>query len=164
MLFEEELSNDKKIKIIKNDKNMTGLVINEKHFQKNRYSLRVILNLFEKINSEGCDTAFTTKIQLIEYNYNIFIELFKNTLEKYLKVDSEKKKKIKPMINNIFSDKGTNANLYGFYNILINNIITNFNFSGCSNNQLNYDYIKDFLDNKLLIQVQSDIIEFITRL
>ena len=163
MLFKEELPNDKKIKIIKNDKNMTGLVINEKHFQKNRYSLIVIMNLFEKINSEGCDTAFMTKIQLIEYNYTIFIELFKNTLEKYLKADIEKKKKLKPMINNIFSYKDTNANLYGFYNAIINNIIVNFNFKGCCNNELNYDYIKDYLDNKLLIQVQSDITEFINK-
>ena len=161
MLFREDLSNDKKIKIIKNDKYMKELVINDKFFQKTRYTLKVILQLFEKNISEGCDTAFMTKIQLIENNYNIFIELLKNTLENYLKVDDEKKKKIKPMINSIFTDKANIANLYGFYKIIIDNIITNYNFTGSSQNNLNYDNIKGYIDNELLIKVQNDITEFI---
>ena len=115
------------------------------------------------MNSEGCDTVFMTKIKLIEYNYNIFIEIIKNTLENYLKADDEKKRKLKPLINNIFTDRGKIANLYGFYKIIIENIITNFNFIGCSNYNCNYDLIKDFIDNTLLIKVQNDIIEFISK-
>ena len=88
--------------MIKDDKHMKKMIINEKSFPKTRYLLRVINNLFEMIDLDGCDTLFISKMQLIEYSYNIFIELLKNTLENYLKSEEEIKKKLKPMINSIF--------------------------------------------------------------
>ena len=161
MLFRDELSNDKKIKIIKDDKYLkNALIINDKNFPKTRYLLRVIILLFEKQNSDGCETVFMPKIKLIEYSYNIFIDLISNTLDNYLKSDDEKKRKLKPMINHIFEDKSNN--LYEFYKIMIDNIISNFNFSGCQNDRLNYDLIKDSID-ELLIKVQNDLKDFINK-
>ena len=40
-----------------------------------------------------------------------------------------------------------------FYEKMIINIITNFNYNGCLNNKPNFDFIKDCLE-KLLIQIQ----------
>ena len=159
MLFRDELPNDKKIKIIKDDKYLkNGLIINDKNFHKTRYLFRVIILLIEKQNSDGYETVFMPKIKLIEYSYNIFIDLIKNTLDNYLKSNDEKKKKLKPMINHIFEDKSNN--LYGFYKIMIENIISNFNFNGCQKNTLNYDLIKDCID-ELLKKVQNDLKDFI---
>ena len=105
MLF-RDLQNDKKIKIIKNDKNIKKTyLLTEKHFPKTRYILKLIISLFKKQNNDGFDTLFMSKIELIEYSYNIFINLLKNMLDHYLKSEEEIKKKIKPMINNIFVDK-----------------------------------------------------------
>ena len=160
MLF-RELSNDKKIKFIKDDKYLKKtLLLSEKNFQKTRYVIRIIISLFEKHNRDGYDTLFMSKIQLIEYCYNVFIGLLKNMLDNYLKSDEDKKKKLKPMINSIFVDKNNYYNVHMFYKIMIDNNICNFNFTGCSNNNQNFDLIKDYLD-KLLIKVQNDIIEFI---
>ena len=160
MLF-RELSNEKKIKFIKDDKNFTKiLLLTEKNFSKTRYSLSVIISLFEKQNSDGKDTVFMSKIQLIEYSYNIFNNLLKNTLDNYLRSDGEKKKKLKPVINAIFVDKGYYYSVHRFYKIMINDNICNFHFSECSKNIQNYDLIKELLD-KLLNQVQNDIREFI---
>ena len=56
MLF-RELSNDKKIKIIKSENNMKKIfLMSEKHFSKTRYLLRIIIFLFEKQNNLGADT------------------------------------------------------------------------------------------------------------
>ena len=160
MLF-RELSNDKKIKFIKDEKKLKKiLILNEKNIPKTRYSLRVIISLFEKQNDEGYDTLFMSKIELMEYSYNIFIGLLKNTLDDYLKSDGEKKKKLKPMINTIFVDKGYYYSVHRLYKIMIEEDICNFNFIGCSNNMLNYDLMKDYLD-RLLIQLQNDIRGFI---
>ena len=160
MLF-RELSNEKKIKIIKDDKKLKKtLLLTEKNFPKTRYYLRVIISLFEKQNSDGYDTLFMSKIQLIQYSYNIFIDLLKNMLDNYLKSDENKRKKLKPMINTIFVEKGYYYSMHKFYKIMIDNNICNFNFTGCSQNKQNYDLIKDYLD-KLLIQVQNDIRDFI---
>ena len=163
MLF-RDLPNDKKIKILKNDKNIKKTyLLTEKNFPKTRYLLRLIIYLFEKQNDDGVDTLFMSKIELIKYSYNTFINLIKNMLDHYLKSEEEIKKKIKPMINNILVDKQNYCIVHKFYNIMLNNIIENFNFSGCSNNNnnLNYfDLIKEHLD-KLLIQIQDDITEFI---
>ena len=160
MLF-REIPNDKKIKFIKDDKNIKSpFLLSEKNFPKTRYLLRVIISLFEKQNSDGYDTLFMSKIQMIEYYYNTFINLLKNVLDNYLKSEGEKKKKLKPMINNIFVDKKNYYNVHRFYRIMIDNNICNFNFIGCTENKQNFDLIKDYLD-KLLIQVQHDIIEFI---
>ena len=157
MLF-RELSNEKKIKFIKDDKNfIKTLLLTEKNFSKTRYSLSVIISLFEKQNSDGKDTVFMSKIQLIEYSYNIFINLLKNMLDNYLKSDGEKKKKLKPVINAIFVDKGYYYSVHRFYKIMIEDNICNFHFSECSKNKQNYDLIKEHLD-KLLNQVQNDII------
>ena len=83
MLF-RELSNDKKIKIIKDDKYLKKtLLLTEKNFPKTRYVIRIIISLFEKHNRDGYDTLFMSKIQLIEYCYNVFIGLLKNTLDNY---------------------------------------------------------------------------------
>ena len=161
MLFRDELSNDKKIKIIKDDKYLkNALIINDKNFPKTRYLLRVIILLFEKQNSEGCETVFMPKIKLIEYSYNVFIDLMKNTLDNYLKSNEERKKKLKPMINHIFGDKS--YNLYGFYKIMIDDIISNFKFNGCQNIILNNDLIKNSID-QLLIKVQDDLKDFINK-
>ena len=160
MLF-RELPNDKKIKIIKDDKYLKKtLLLSHKNFSKSRFVLRIIISLFEKQNRDGYDTLFMSKIQLIEYCYNVFIGLLKNMLDNYLKSDAVKKKELKPMINSIFVDKNNYYNVHMFYKIMIDNNICNFNFTGCSNYNQNFDLIKDYLD-KLLIQVQNDIIEFI---
>ena len=162
MLF-RDIPNDKKIKIIKNDKNIKKtFLLNEKHFSKTRYILQLIISLFEKQNLDGFDTLFMSNIELIEYSYNIFINLLKNMLEHYLKSEEANKKKIKPMINNIFVDKQNYYNIHKFYNIMFEDIIDNFNFYGCSkNNNLNYhEQINEHLD-KLLLQIQKDITEFV---
>ena len=161
MLF-RDLSNDKKIKIIKNDKNIKKtLLLNDKNFLKTRYILRFIIFLFEKQNSDGFDTLFMSKIELIEYSYNIFINLFKNMLNNYLKSDVEGKKALKPMINSIFVDSKNSYNIHKFFNIMLDDIIENFNFHGCPENKLNYhDIISNYLD-KLLAKIQNDITEFI---
>jgi len=159
MLF-RDMPNDKKLKIIKDDKNINNkLLMSEKHFPKTRYLLRIIILLFEKQNQSGYDTLFMSKIQLIEYCYDIFSDLLKNMLENYIDSDAEKKKKLKPIINSIFVDKGTSYDVFKFYDIMIDNIACNFNFTGCFNNKQNFDLIKECLD-KLLIQIQNDIENF----
>ena len=163
LILFHEMPNDKKIKFIKDDKNLkNAFLLSEKNFQKTRYLLRVIISLFEKQNSDGYDTLFMSKIQMIEYIYNTFINLLKNVLDNYLKGQEEKRKKLKPMINNIFVDKGNYYIINRFYRIMIDNNICNFNFIGCTENKQNIDIIKNYLD-KLLIQVQNDIIEFINK-
>ena len=159
MLF-RDMPNDKKLKIIKDDKYITKrFLMSEKHFPKTRYLLAIIILLLEKQNQEGYDTLFMSKIQLIEYSYNKFIDLLKNMLENYLNSDSERKKKLKPIINSIFVNKETLYDLNRFYVIMIENIILNFNFNGCLNNKINLDLIKDSID-KFLILIQNDIEEF----
>ena len=159
MLF-REIPNDKKLKIIKDDKNIVNkFLMSEKHFPKTRYLLRIIILLFEKQNQFGYDTLFMSKIQLIEYSYDKFSDLLKNMLENYIDSDAEKKKKLKPIINSIFVDKGTYYDIFRLYDIMIENIVCNFNFNGCFNNKQNFDIIKDQLD-KLLIQIQNDIENF----
>ncbi len=159
MLF-RDIPNDKKLKIIKDDKNISKrFLMSEKHFPKTRYLLRIIILLFEKQNQSGYDTLFMSKIQLIEYCYDKFSDLLKNMLENYIDSDDEKKRKLKPIINSIFVDKGNSYDVFRFYDIMIENIACNFNFNGCFNNKQNFDIIKDCLD-KLLIQIQNDIEDF----
>ena len=159
MLF-RDMPNDKKLKIIKDDKYITKrFLMSEKYFPKTRYLLSIIVLLLEKQNKEGYDTLFKSKIQLIEYCYDKFIDLLKNMLENYINSDSERKKKLKPIINSIFVDKGTFYDMNKFYVIMIENIIFNFNYNRCFNNKPNLDLIKDCLD-KLLIRIQNDIEEF----
>ena len=161
MLF-RDLSNDTKIKIIKSDKNKKKrFVMTEKHFSKIRYLLGVIISLFEKINSNGEDTIFMSKADLLEYCYDIFVDLLKYLLDNYLESNNLRRKNIKPMINIIFCDKGNNYNAHRFYVIMMENI-SNFNYSGCSKNKEDVDLIKKKLD-KLLIKVQNDITEIIDK-
>ena len=157
MLF-RDIPNDKKLKIIKDDKYITRrFLMSEKHFFKTRYLLAIIILLIEKQNLEGYDTLFMSKIQLIEYCYDKFIDLLKNMLENYINSDSERKKKLKPIINTIFVDKRIFYDVNRFYEKMIINIISNFN--GCLNNKPNLDFIKD-CHEKFLIQIQNDIEEF----
>ena len=160
MLF-REFPNEKKIKYIKNEECLKKpLLLTEKNITKTIYVLRVIISLFEKQNNGGFDTLFMSKIELIEYSYNLFIGLFKDMLNNYLKIEEDKKKKIKPMINSIFAEKGNYYIAHKFYKIMID-IVCNFNFNGCSENNQNYhEIIKDNLD-KFMIKIQNDINEFI---
>ena len=161
MLF-RDLSNDIKIKIIKSDKNKKKrFLMTDKHFSKTRYLLGVVISLFEKINSNCIDTVFMSKVDLLEYCYDIFIDLLKNMLDNFLESNNLRRKNIKPMINIIFCDKGNNYNAHRFYIIMMENI-SNFNYSGCSKNKESIDLIKKQLD-KLLIKVQNDITEIIDK-
>ena len=158
MLF-RDIPNDKKLKIIKDDKYITKrFLMSEKHFPKIRYLLSIIILLLEKQNQERYDTLFMPKIQLIEYCYDKFIDLLKNMLENYINSDSERKKKLKPIINIIFVDKGAFYDMNRFYIIMLENIISIFNFN-IFNNKSNFDFIKECLD-KFLIRIQNDIEEF----
>ena len=161
MLF-RDLSNDIKIKIIKSDKNKKKrFLMTEKHFSKTRYLLGVVISLFEKINSNCVDTIFMSKVDLLEYCYDIFADLLKNMLDNYLESNNLRRKNIKPMINIIFCDKGNIYNAHRFYMIMMENI-SNFNYSGCLKNKENLDFIKKQLD-KLLIKIQNDITEIIDK-
>ena len=92
MLF-RDIPNDKKLKIIKDDKYITKrFLMSEKHFPKIRYLLSIIILLLEKQNQERYDTLFMPKIQLIEYCYDKFIDLLKNMLENYIIVTLREKK------------------------------------------------------------------------
>ena len=157
MLF-RHLPNNLKIKFIKDDKIKKKLLISEKHFSKTRYLLRIIIYLFEKQYNSGFDTIFMTKIQLFEYSYNKFTELLKDMLENYVKSDDEKKKKLKPMINNIFVDKGAFYDIHEYFKIMIDNLISNYNYNGLTKETIALTKVN--LD-KLLLQIQNDIKELI---
>ena len=162
MLF-RETPNYKKLKIIKSDKNNKNiLLISEKNFYKTRYILRIVISLFENQIKDGYDTLLMPKINLIEYCYNIFHSFLKNMLNLYLNSEEEKKKKKKPMINDIFADKRNYYNIQSFYESMIFNNIINFNSIKNSTNNQNDYLIKEKLD-KLLNQIQNDIIEFINK-
>jgi len=159
MLF-RDIPNDKKLKIIKDDKNIIKkFLMNENYFPKTRYLIRIIILLFEKQNLGGYDTLFMPKIQLINYCYDKFTDLLKNMLKNFIDSDAAKKKNIKPFINFIFANKVTNYDIFKFYGIMIENIACNFNFKGCFNNKQNFYLIKDCLD-KLLIKIHNDIENF----
>ena len=160
MLF-RDLPNGKKVKYIKKEESIKNpLLLTEKFFGKTIYIFRVIISLFEKENNDGFDTLFLSKLELIKYSYNLFIGLFKNMLNNYLKSEPDKKKKIKPMINSIFAEKGNYYSAHRFYKTMID-IVCNFNYNGCRENKQNYyDIIKDNLD-KFMIVIQNDINELI---
>ena len=155
-----DLSNNIKIKIIKNDKNIHNkFLMSEKHFSKTRFLMGVIISLFEKLNSNGFNTIFMNKVEIIDYCYNFFIGLLKNILDNYLETNTDKRKNLKPMINNIFVDKGNYYSINRLY-LIMNDIIFNFNIS-CKNKE-NHDLFKKHLD-RLLIIIQNDITEFINK-
>ena len=155
-----DIPNEKKLKIIKDDKNMKKkFILKEKNFSKTRFTIGVIISLFEKLHSNGYDTLFNTKIEIIEYCYNFFIDnLILNTLNNYFECATIKRKNIKPMINSIFVNKGNIYNINRLYNIMID-IIFNSNLSLYVKNRLNY---KEHLGN-LLIKIQNDITEIINK-
>ena len=150
-----DLSNEKKIKIIKNDKKIgKKFLLNEKHFSKTRFIISVIISLFEKFQSNGYDTLFMDKIEFIEYCYNfLFDNLILNLLDNYLECNPVKRKNIKPMINSIFVYKGNKYNINRLYQIMNDTI---FYLLGYYKEKENYDLNKEHLD-KLLIKIQNDI-------
>ena len=162
LMLLRDLSNEEKIKIIKNDKNVTKkFIMKDKYFSKTRFLIGVIISLFEKLNDNGYDTLFISKVEMIEYCYHFYIDFLKSILNNYLDASEAKRKIIKPMINSIFVDKRNNYNIHRFYLIMIDNIF-NFNYSGCLKTKDNYNLIKSHLD-KLLITIQNDITEIINK-
>ena len=155
-----DLSNEIKLKIIKNDKNIKKkFLMSEKHFSKTRFLIGIIISLFEKLNCNGFDTIFMSKIEIIEYCYDFFIGLIKNLLDNYLESNVGKRKNLKPMINSIFVDKKNNYNINRFFLIMIEIV---FNFNYIRKNKENKDLVKERLD-KLLIKIQNDITEIINK-
>ena len=155
-----DLSNEIKLKIIKNDKNIKKkFLMSEKHFSKTRFLIGIIISLFEKLNCNGFDTIFMSKIEIIEYCYDFFIGLIKNLLDNYLESNIGKRKNLKPMINSIFVDKKNNYNINRFFLIMIEIV---FNFNYIRKNKENKDLVKERLD-KLLIKIQNDITEIINK-
>ena len=155
MLF-RDLSNETKIKIIKNDKNIkTKFLMNDLYFSKTRFLLGVVISLFKKMNSNGYDTYFMTKFETIEYCYNIFIDFLKNMLNNYLESNVGRKKNIKPMINSIFVDKD---NIYNVHKLFI--IMMEIIFNDSSNNKEKSVSIKE---QQLLKKIQKDISEIIDK-
>ena len=154
-----DLPNEEKLKIIKDDKKIKKkLLMKDKYFSKTRFLIGIIISLFEKLNSNGYDTLFISKVEIIQYCYDFFIDFFKNILNNYLGSNEGKRKIIKPMINSIFVDKGNNYNIHRLYVIMID-IIFNFNYLKTKED---HNFIKDHLD-KLLIKIQNDINEIINK-
>ena len=143
MLF-YEYPNDKKIKFIKNKKEQNmNFCLEGKRFKKKRYLLKVILKVLEKLNSDEIDSFFMNKLQLIEYSYKIFFEVFKNSLKSYLKNDN-KTEEDKSMIKSLFIYQKNTCYMDKFYKIILADI-------------------SSIKDNKqeLLIKIQNDMKEFI---
>ena len=143
MLF-YEYPNDKKIKFIKNKKEQNmNFCLEGKRFKKKRYLLKVILKVLEKLNSDEIDSFFMNKLQLIEYSYKIFFEVFKNSLKIYLKNDN-KTEEDKSMIKSLFIYQKNTCYMDKFYKIILADI-------------------SSIKDNKqeLLIKIQNDMKEFI---
>ena len=146
MLFRDD-PKDKKLKFIKNKKaTLDNFSLNEKDFPKTRYLLKVILSLLESQNSNGIDSCFITKVDLIKEIYNSIAYLFKNCLKNYLTKDNTQKKKenVKSMMRSIFINKGNFCYVSKFYDTMLSIILD----------------IKE-IDNNLLIDLQNDIKEFI---
>ena len=143
MLF-YEYPNDKKIKFVKNKKEQNmNFCLEGKRFKKKRYLLKVILKVLEKLNSDEIDSFFMNKLQLIEYSYKIFFEVFKNSLKIYLKNDN-KTEEDKSMIKSLFIYQKNTCYMDKFYKIILADI-------------------SSIKDNKqeLLIKIQNDMKEFI---
>ena len=86
----------------------------DKNFKCTRFLIGIIISLFEKLNYNGYDTFFISKIEIIVYCYNFFIDFLKNILNNYLDKKEGKRIVTKPMINSIFVDKRNNYNVHRF--------------------------------------------------
>ena len=142
MLF-RNYPNDKKIKFIKNKKDPNfDFSLQSKKFKKIKLSLKVILKLLEKLNSDDIDTFFATKKELIEYIYKIFSELFKNTLTKYL--NETPNEEDNSMIKSLFIYQKNICYADKFYKIMLADILS----------------IKENYEESL-IKIQTDMKSFI---
>ena len=144
LILFRDLSNDTKIKYIKNNKQEDiNFLLKVEEFDKIKYLLKVIIKLLERLNSDEIDSCFMTKEQLIEYTYKTFSELLKNTLKAYLKTKKRKEDE-ESMIKSLFICQKSSCYADKFYKIMLRNISS----------------IKEDKE-KLLTKILNDMKEFI---